>query len=71
MLDFRVFSYSAYTLLTDRYVGAGSAEIEHLLNGSSIRNPGHFVFANTSEKRTYSDTHFFHHDNIEVFAKTK
>ena len=29
-------------------MGAVHAEIEHLLKESNIRNPGYFVFANTS-----------------------
>ena len=45
-LDFRVFSYSVKS--TDSYIGAVNAEIEHLLKESNIRNPGCFVFANTS-----------------------
>ena len=45
-LDFRVFSYSVNS--TDCYIGAVNAEIEHLLKENNIRNPGFFVFANTS-----------------------
>ena len=37
----------AFTLLTKK-ISAVHAEIEHLLNESSIRNPGYFVFANVS-----------------------
>ena len=29
-------------------MGAVHAEIKHLLKDSNVRNPGHFVFANTS-----------------------
>ena len=43
-LDFRVFSYC----VLDRGLGAVNAEIEHLLKESYIRNPGYFVFTNTS-----------------------
>ena len=37
----------ACTLMKNR-LGAVHAEIEHLLKESNIRNPGYFVFANTS-----------------------
>ena len=36
-LDFRVFSNSVYS------IGAGNAEMEHLLKESNIKNPGYFV----------------------------
>ena len=39
----------------DWWIGAGSAEIEHLLNERSIRNQSYFVFANTSGKLFFSE----------------
>ena len=45
-LDFRVFSYIVSS--THGAIGSVNAEIEHLLYENNIRNPGYFVFANTS-----------------------
>ena len=44
------FSPIAFTLLTDRQVQSIQ---KHLFNESNIRNPGYFVFANTSASWTY------------------
>ena len=61
-LDIRDFSYSVYS--TEKWMGAVHAEIEHLLKESNIRNPGYFVFANTS-------MFFCVGSWAEVFAKPK
>ena len=45
-LDFRDFSYSVSS--TDGYIGAVNTEVEYFLKESNIRNPGYFVFGNTS-----------------------
>ena len=52
-------------------MGAVYAEIEHLLKESNIRNPGYFVFANTSMLLCWKQSEALYVHGAEVFAKTK
>ena len=45
------------------------AEIEHLLKDNNIRNPGYFVFANTSILLCWK--HYIYAHGADVFVKTK
>ena len=45
---FYCLSISFHLIAVNCRIGAVNAEIEHLLNESNIRNPGYFVFTNTS-----------------------
>ena len=51
-------------------MSAVRAGIEHLLKESNIRNPGYFVFANTSMLLCL-EALYVHVHGAEVFAKTK
>ena len=52
-------------------MGAIHAEIEHLLKESNIRNPGYFLFANTSMFFNVIVLESLYVHGSKVFAKTK